>query len=219
MQIASIRLQKMEVKIIHNRLKEARVLRGYKSGAAFAEAFGIALRTYAHHEAGRRGLKRVQAQKYSAALGISLGWLLSGEGSLEPLEQVEGSELQMVCVLDFDYADILNEEQITTPESATEFIPVVHDNKNIIAFKYNDEDMNLEATAGSIIIVDYSERTPVDGMLGIFEIDNRIYFRKFRDSDGPFRLEPSSNAKFDTIYPDNNLKVLGKVIAIQRVLS
>lgn len=64
----------------HHRLKEAREARGYSSASDAARAFGWAISTYSGHENGSRGIKPKAAASYARALGVSAGWLLTGEG-------------------------------------------------------------------------------------------------------------------------------------------
>lgn len=65
----------------HERLKQAREARGYRSAAAAAEAMGVETPTYAGHENGSRGLSRVAA-RYAEFFHVSLDWLLRGRGPM-----------------------------------------------------------------------------------------------------------------------------------------
>lgn len=61
------------------RLREARVGRGYTSTADFARKFGFSEVTYRSHENGTRGLTLAAARQYGRALQKSWIWLLTGE--------------------------------------------------------------------------------------------------------------------------------------------
>lgn len=67
------------VKNIHERLKESRTNAGYRSARQFALEHGLVESTYRSHEAGERGIKQADAEKYAEILDIDLYWLLTGE--------------------------------------------------------------------------------------------------------------------------------------------
>ncbi len=69
---------------MHTRLKEARIRAGYKSGAAAARRLGLAASTYNAHENGQNEFGPDHAEAYGRAFKVSAGWLLTGNGSIEP---------------------------------------------------------------------------------------------------------------------------------------
>lgn len=66
----------------YERLKWAREQR-FESAAEAARALGIEYPTYAGHENGSRGFNK-EATKYAKKFGVSLLWLMSGQGSPKP---------------------------------------------------------------------------------------------------------------------------------------
>lgn len=64
------------------RLRQARLMRGFKSAKAAAERFGFNYTTYSQHERGVAGITRAAAQ-YARSYKVSEAWLLTGEGSPE----------------------------------------------------------------------------------------------------------------------------------------
>ena len=68
--------------MIHLRLKQARISRGFKSAIEFARYAGIEEGTYRHHESGVRGLTVPAIRKYTDLLNICPCWLLTGEGGM-----------------------------------------------------------------------------------------------------------------------------------------
>jgi hypothetical protein len=62
-------------KLQAQRLQEARILRGFKSGSAAAKRFHWVVVTYNKHEAGERGVGRAY-RKYARAFRVSPAWLL-----------------------------------------------------------------------------------------------------------------------------------------------
>ncbi|WP_428988596.1 XRE family transcriptional regulator [Methylocapsa aurea] len=64
------------------RLKKARLAAGYETATAAAEAMGVKVPTYIHHENGRSGLSRV-LKRYAAFFRVSADWLLTGRGDMK----------------------------------------------------------------------------------------------------------------------------------------
>jgi hypothetical protein len=62
-----------------NRLKIARLARGYDSARGAAREFKLAEQTYLGHEAGKSGFSLPAARLYAALLGVRLRWLLAGD--------------------------------------------------------------------------------------------------------------------------------------------
>lgn len=60
----------------HEKLRKARIARGYANASDAAKAHGWKYQTYLAHENGTRGIRAVQARRYERALGISAGELL-----------------------------------------------------------------------------------------------------------------------------------------------
>jgi phage repressor protein C with HTH and peptisase S24 domain len=65
------------------RLRLAREAAKYDTATAAAEAMGVKVPTYVHHENGNSGLSRAGA-KYARFYRISLEWLLTGKGEMRP---------------------------------------------------------------------------------------------------------------------------------------
>jgi hypothetical protein len=63
-----------------DRLRLARLARGFASAKQFADRHGIPQPTYAMHETGRRGLSRDRAVDYAGLLDVDPEWLLFGTG-------------------------------------------------------------------------------------------------------------------------------------------
>jgi DNA-binding XRE family transcriptional regulator len=66
----------------HHRLKKARLAAGYETATAAAEAMGVKVPTYIHHENGRSGLSRT-LKRYAAFFRVSADWLLTGKGDMK----------------------------------------------------------------------------------------------------------------------------------------
>lgn len=66
-----------------DRLKEARLLRGFLFARDAARRYHWVLQTYAAHENGSRGFTKQTALTYAKAFAVNAIWLLSGEGPRE----------------------------------------------------------------------------------------------------------------------------------------
>lgn len=75
------------------RLKQARIRRGYPTAQAAIDAFRWTPATYFGHENGHRAFDAATARKYGAALGVEAQWLLFGDGEFaeSPVERLQGS--------------------------------------------------------------------------------------------------------------------------------
>lgn len=65
---------------VSERLREARLDRGFKSASAFARTVKVDPQVYINQENGSRGLKLPVMKKYCRALKINLAWLADGIG-------------------------------------------------------------------------------------------------------------------------------------------
>jgi SOS-response transcriptional repressor LexA len=67
----------------HDRLRQMRIKRGFKSATAAARTYGWNVNTYRSHENGARGITPDEALKYSLVFGFDLGWLYKGGATLK----------------------------------------------------------------------------------------------------------------------------------------
>ena len=67
-----------------DRLREARMARGFETAAAAADAFGWNRNTYASNENGNAPFSYRKAKDYAAALGVRPEWLYDAAGPMRP---------------------------------------------------------------------------------------------------------------------------------------
>jgi len=67
-----------------DRLREARVARGFETAAAAADVFGWNRNTYASNENGNAPFSYRKAKDYAAALGVRPEWLYDAAGPMRP---------------------------------------------------------------------------------------------------------------------------------------
>lgn len=67
------------VKMPHQRLRMARIAKGYSNAKIFAQKYHLPYTTYISHESGKIILSKKAAKKYAEILQIPIDWLLYGE--------------------------------------------------------------------------------------------------------------------------------------------
>lgn len=202
----------------HDRLRWAREAAGYPTAADFAAKHNLELGTYRHHENGTRGLRPHVAKKYANLLNVDTNWLQFGVGS--PRKGVDLTpELRPISwapLISWVQAGQLlatdNEVRLTGEE---EYVPVVWHHPTY-ALEVRGTSMNRVAQPGDIIIVDPEDREPKDKLIYIVRNGSDLTFKRYRDSNGPIRLEPDSTENHETIFPSDGLEVVGRVIFVLR---
>lgn len=74
--------------------------------------------------------------------------------------------------------------------------------------------MDRIAPEGSVIIIDYGDRDLIDGRYYVFRLSNGgdATFKRYRAN--PTRLEPNSTQPHETIFPEESVEVIGRVIQV-----
>lgn len=113
-----------------DRLKEARITKGFANATDAARAFGWPEVTYRAHENGIRGLRFEAAQRYAQAFGTTANFLLTGQKSGQPAQVVNlVTNLSVIArvaagAFRYDDADVLEEGAIQVPAVPRRDIPV-----------------------------------------------------------------------------------------------
>jgi len=89
------------------------------------------------------------------------------------------------------------------------------DPKCHIALLVRGESMNRLAPDGSVIAVDISDKTLVEGKLYVFSNDDgNMSFKRYKDN--PPRLEPySTSDEYEIIFPEGPICIIGRVVKVQ----
>jgi SOS-response transcriptional repressor LexA len=198
---------------LSKRLKYAREhVAGFKSARQFAIKNGYPPSTYGGYENGSRFVTVELAHTLAKELSIDPVWLLTGAGRARPIANIDPikESLTLVPVFSWIHAGQVNEADMDyDPE---EFVPIVSSSATLRALRVRGSSMNLKADDGDVIVVDYSQCSPYDGMLVVARVGDEVTFKKYRDTNGPIRLEPVSTEPHDTIYPAEGFEILGRVI-------
>ena len=64
----------------HDRLRRARIARGFGTAVEAAHALGVPEQTYSQHENGHRNFPWKRAKDYARFFGVTAGWLMEGDG-------------------------------------------------------------------------------------------------------------------------------------------
>ncbi len=88
------------------------------------------------------------------------------------------------------------------------------DQRSCFALRINGDSMNLIAPEGSTIIVDVSRKDPVDKKFYVVASNGgEATFKQFKAT--PPRLEPcSTNPAHETIFPQGDILIVGRVIRV-----
>ena len=202
------------------RLRWARETSGYSSAGEFARKNDLEEVAYRHHENGTRGLRPEVARRYAKLLKIDVNWLLYGDGS--PRKGVDLSpSLQPIIwapKISWVQAGKFAEGVAAVPSGDGE-VPVIYHRATVFALEVRGSSMNRIATEGDTIIVDYEDRTPLDGKLYVIRQGAETTFKRYRSSNGPIRLEPDSTEPHDIIFPQSDdLVIIGRVVGVLKRL-
>ena len=197
-----------------DRLKWARELAGYDSANSFAEKHGFVYGTYSGWENGNRGIKPAVAQKLAIILKVDAAWLLTGVGKPRPTTELSPNNrtVSWAPIVSWVSAGSLSSADING--DADHYIPVLTMSKTIVAIQVEGTSMNRIAPKGAFIVVDWSQQSPYDGMLLVARVGDELTFKRYRDTNGPIRLEPDSTEPHETLYPGEGFEVLGRVISV-----
>lgn len=150
-------------------------------------------------------------------LGVTPEFLAFGVGKPDNVT-VSGLPLIKVPLISWVEAGVLATTiDIYEPGDAEAFIDVSSNRTSLIALRVSGNSMNLEAKDGSVIIVDYDDKTLVSGKLYVIKTaDGDVTFKRYRSD--PDRFEPCSSEPYNTIFPSEGWSVVGRVIKVERDL-
>lgn len=197
MQIYFLHNANMETK--HDRLKQAREARHFRSAAEAAKALGVPYGTYSGHESGTRGFKDDEAQRYADFFRVSVGWLIAGEGFSIPLiSWVSAGELA------------LPDHEIDLEQA--KMIPVAGLGPgDWFALEVQGDSMDRISPPGSIIAINRRDKRLVtNACYVIADGDGGATYKRHRSD--PMRFEPvSTNPEHDTLFPEHEPTIIGRV--------
>lgn len=202
------------MKELHQRLTWARETAGFKTRSEFARHADIPVPTYIGYENGARGINPKLATKLSKHLHVDAGWLLTGVGVARRNANVSPvtRDVTWAPVVSWVHAGRLGEADLNA--DADYFVPVTTDSDTVAAFEVRGSSMNRVAPEGSVIVVDSAQRAAVDGWAVMALVGDQVTFKRYRDTNGPIRLEPDSTDQHETLYPADGFEILGRVVQV-----
>lgn len=176
----------------HDRLKQKRIERGFKSATAAARTYGWNLNTYRSHENGQRGITPDEAWKYSIAFGFDLEWLYKGTTTLKSkgISRIPDVAYQRVARLSWDFMRHYGGVE-KAMERATEYSSLPqHMQLSHPAFTMqvegdsmrNQPSLHPSFNPGDELIFSVSEKIrPGDFVLAEILDENTVVFRQYRE--------------------------------------
>lgn len=95
---------------------------------------------------------------------------------------------------------------------AEEYVAIPHTRSTLIALRVHGSSMNRVAPEGSMIIVDYADKTLVSGQYYVVKLNAEATFKRYRSN--PERFEPDSTEPFETVFVQGEVEVVGHVIRV-----
>lgn len=197
---------------VADRLRQAREAAGYTSAAAFARAMNMLEATYRHHENGQRTPGPEQVRDYAKKLDVPYIWLLTGESNPKELTTLQ-TQIHQAPVISWVEAGRWTASD-TLPAGSGDAVIVSHLRSTVFALRVHGNSMDRIAPEESVIVVDYGDRDLIDGRYYVFRLSNGgdATFKRYRTN--PTRLEPDSTRPHETIFPDETVEVIGRVVQV-----
>lgn len=209
------------------RLRTARIDRGFSSASEAASDFGWSVSTYTSHENGTRGLRRDTAEKYSKAFGVSAAYLLGiAEKAMIP---VPTDRVEVVGAAE---TGVWRDKRIDNRSARKQTIPIPNRYGGAMrhAVRIADASIDNYIESGGYAIFRISSKNLLkskDLSHGDFVVVERVYGdlkeltvkRVEMSRSGPVTLSSYSKDKsqIEKLFPDappegETINVLGKVV-------
>lgn len=192
---------------IKSRLQDIRksARRASLDGGLTPDAIRNVLRSKSHNP------RRDTLQGIACGLEWSLEELLElpSAGHMDPIE----TPIRRVPLISWTQAANFSEPAVPSLTSdAKDQIAVANSRTTLFALHVVDSAMTRVAPEGSIVIVDYGDKSLVPGRCYIVRHGNQAIFRRYRTD--PVRLEPDSTDPHETIFIGHDMEVVGRVLQV-----
>ncbi|MGH6965605.1 MAG: LexA family transcriptional regulator [Phenylobacterium sp.] len=152
------------------RLREARIAKGFETAAAAADAFGWNRNTFASNENGNAPFSYRKAKDYAAALGVRPEWLYDASGPMRPT-----AEPGFVRIIGNVGANPEGLVLYATGDEASDLAPIPPGGTEMaVALRVVGHSMHGVADDGALIYFEDQRTPPTPDMLGhivVVEID------------------------------------------------
>jgi transcriptional regulator with XRE-family HTH domain len=176
------------------RLREARLAKGFDTAAAAADAFGWNRNTYASNENGNAPFSYRRAKEYAAAFGVRADWLYDASGPMRPL-----AEAGFVPIIGRVGANPEGIVLFATGQEAGDLAPIPPGGTDkAVALRVVGHSMRGVADDGALIYFEDQRTPPTPDMLGhvvVVETDtDEVLVKRLLRGSGPNRFDLESIA-------------------------
>lgn len=208
-------LARSDLSTIGDRIRHARKAINLNQ-ASLADRIGVSQPTVANWESGVHDPRRLMLAKLSDTLGVPLSWLSEGARSTQEQDKHPAAAylrryLQHVPLISYDNAGrFVNDTKADPHDWAEDYIPVTYGAARLFAVFVTDDAVNLAFPPDTLVVIDYSDRQPGEGMFCLAMVGGLCVLRRWRA--GPACLEPySSNPDHETLYTNGDCEIIGCV--------
>lgn len=103
------------------------------------------------------------------------------------------------------------------PGHADEYVYVTYESNNMISLRVSGTSINQIAQDGAHLIVDLNDRELVDRKLYVFRQNDETTVKIYRP-DPPRLVPASTEAIHETIFPEGEIEVVGRVVLVMHRL-
>lgn len=185
------------------------------SQADLARKIGVSQPAIATWESGVHDPRRVVLARLAGALSISLEWLAAGSrSSAENDPQAAAAYLRRpVChvpVISFSAAaSFAGADEVDPHQLAEDYIPITASAASLFALFVDDPAIDFAFPKGSLVVIDYTDRTPEDGNFCLAVANGAPLLRRMRRD--PDRLEAdSTGAGYPDVLITNEIVMIGR---------
>lgn len=198
---------------IGQRIRAARKAAGHNQ-AELAERVGVSQPSVANWESGVHDPRRLMIIKIAAALGVSAEWLASGARSADERDAHSAAAylrraIRHTPVINLAHAATLLDQPDADPHDVAEdYIPITTGAEKVFAYFTSDPAVDLVFPRNTLVVIDYGDRRPADGVFCLASVDGLPILRRWRDR--PARLEAHSSQPGHPATPwRKNARVIG----------
>lgn len=184
--------------LIGERIRLARKVKGLNQ-ADLAAMIGVTQPAVANWESGVHDPRRLLLAKLATVLDVSLDWLAAGARSAAELDKHPAAAylrrpMRHAPVITFQDAARFLDHRDEDPHSyAEDYIPVTSGSEHIFALFVTDDAMRLVFPRGTLVVIDFADRRPVDGGYCLALVGRTPIIRRWRAE--PDRLETCADDK------------------------
>lgn len=181
---------------------------GISSAKEAAGRYGWSVNNYKAHESGRNGFSPALGDAYADAFEVSRKWLYLNIGT--PEDREDDTSLTRVPVLTTVSAGALMRADVSD-EAIGSMMVADLPSGDWIALDVDGDSMDRISPPNSRIVVNRKDKQLVANACYVIDDgEGRATYKRYRPS--PMRFEPvSTNPEHETIFPDNEPTVVGRV--------